>query len=161
MKPPITLHDGITEPDLEPLEKILRGSGFFRENEILVAIEVLLDGIKKADHSDYMFIRAMQGEKIVGYCSYGKIPESTHSYDVYWIAVDPGQQRSGIGKKLLVATEERIIAMGGKRIYVETSSQPLYEPTRQFYLRCAYKIEATLEEFYAPGDGKVIFVKAV
>jgi hypothetical protein len=28
-----------------------------------------------------------------------------------------------------------------------------------FYGACGYKIEATLEDFYAPGDAKVILLK--
>jgi hypothetical protein len=44
---------------------------------------------------------------------------------------------------------------------VETSSRPLYEPTRRFYLACGYRLEAQLEDFYAPGDGKVIFLKVL
>jgi hypothetical protein len=46
-------------------------------------------------------------------------------------------------------------------VYVETSSRDQYEPTRRFYLKCGYRVDAVLEDFYAPGDGKVIFVKAL
>ena len=42
---------------------------------------------------------------------------------------------------------------------VETSSQPKYEPTRQFYLRSGYTVEAVLKDFYAENDDKVVFVK--
>jgi hypothetical protein len=51
--------------------------------------------------------------------------------------------------------------MGGRRIYIETSSRAQYEPTRGFYLKCGYRQETILEDFYAPGDGKVIYVKAL
>ena len=49
--------------------------------------------------------------------------------------------------------------MGGKGIYLETSSTEKYIPTREFYLRCNYKIEAQIKDFYDDGDDKVIFVK--
>ncbi len=48
---------------------------------------------------------------------------------------------------------------GARRIYADTSSRPQYEPTRAFYLACGYTQEALLADFYAAGDGKVIFVK--
>jgi hypothetical protein len=57
--------------------------------------------------------------------------------------------------------EQRIPELGGTRIYVETSSRAQYEPTRAFYERRAYRKEVVLEDFYAPGDGKVIYVKSV
>jgi hypothetical protein len=46
-------------------------------------------------------------------------------------------------------------------VYIETSNRPQYEPTRGFYLRCGYRIDAVLEDFYAAGDAKVIYVKAL
>lgn len=55
--------------------------------------------------------------------------------------------------------QEVIRNMGGRRIYAETSSRDLYRPTMAFYRACGYKIEATLEDFYAPGDAKVILLK--
>ena len=33
--------------------------------------------------------------------------------------------------------------------------------TRGFYERCAYHLEVVLKDFYAPGDGKAIYVKAL
>ena len=75
----------------------------------------------------------------------------------------PSNQRGGVGRALLAEAERRIamIAGGAARIYVETSSRAQYQPTRAFYLRCGYRVAAELEDFYAPGDGKVIFVKAM
>ncbi len=50
---------------------------------------------------------------------------------------------------------------GGSRVYVETSSRPLYEPTRAFYLARGYREEARLPDFYGPGDAKVMYVKVI
>ena len=47
----------------------------------------------------------------------------------------------------------------GRQIYIETSSQPIYQPTQAFYTRAGYVLEATLKDFYAPGDDKLVFVK--
>jgi hypothetical protein len=44
---------------------------------------------------------------------------------------------------------------------VETSTRAQYEPTRTFYERCGYEIAAELPDFYAPGDGKAIFVRVL
>jgi hypothetical protein len=44
---------------------------------------------------------------------------------------------------------------------VETSSRTAYASTRIFYENCAYRQEALLEDFYAPGDGKVVYCKVL
>ena len=49
-------------------------------------------------------------------------------------------------------------AAGGRRIYIETSTRPPYTPTRAFYQRCGCRLEVVLEDFYAAGDGKAIYV---
>jgi hypothetical protein len=50
---------------------------------------------------------------------------------------------------------------GARRVYADTSSRLQYKPTRAFYLACGYVREAILADFYAPDDGKVIFVKVL
>ena len=57
--------------------------------------------------------------------------------------------------------EREVAKMNGRRIYIETSSKPLYEPTRYFYLSNGYSIEATLKDFYDVNDHKVMFSRAV
>ena len=67
-------------------------------------------------------------------------------------------RRSGLGRRLLARAEEHIRSLGGQRIYVETSSRAQYGPTRTFYLACGYHLAADLDGFYAPGDGKTLFL---
>ena len=52
-------------------------------------------------------------------------------------------------------------AAGRTRVYVETSTRPQYLPTRAFYLACGYELAAELVDFYAPGDGKAVFLKVL
>jgi hypothetical protein len=49
--------------------------------------------------------------------------------------------------------------MGCIRVYAETSTQELYTPTRIFYESAGYFKEAVIEDFYAEGDSKAIYVK--
>ncbi len=62
---------------------------------------------------------------------------------------------------LMRAVESQIASVGGRRIYIDTSGQPKYEPTRMFYERCGFRCEARLVDFYEPGDDRLIFVKVV
>jgi hypothetical protein len=57
--------------------------------------------------------------------------------------------------------EEDIKSMGGKNIWIETSSRPLYDPTRMFYLKSGCEIIAELPDFYGQNDNKLIFLKKV
>lgn len=157
----VTLREELVPADRAEIERIVRESKFFRDDEIPVALELVDERLAKGKDSHYKFIVAVRDGKVAGYCCYGLIPVSVHSYDIYWIAVDPAVQRCGIGKKLMAAAEDRVRALGGRRVYVETSNNAQYESTRRFYLSCAYVVAAVLEEFYAPGDGKVIFVKVL
>ena len=157
----LTLREDLIPSDRAPLEHILRSCQFFRDDEVAVALELIDDRLALGKDSEYDFLVAIHNDKIVGYCCYGLIACTLHSYDLYWIVVDPTIHRSGIGRKLITAGEEHVRKMGGKRVYIETSSRPMYMPTHHFYSSCGYRVEATLKEFYAPGDNKVIFSKVL
>ena len=146
---------------MERVREIVVSSGFFSEAEIEVAVELVQERLNKGVESGYYFLFAEQDQKVAGYSCFGPIPCTVESYDIYWIAVQQELRRSGLGVEILKNVEERIREMGGKRIYVETSSRQQYRPTRSFYSRCGYRREATLENFYSSGDHKVIYLRVL
>ena len=141
--------------------RLVRATGFFSEEEAGIAEELVDERLAKGEASGYFFLFAEEGGRLLGYTCFGPIPGSLHSWDLYWIAVDPCEQGRGLGRKLLVASEGGMATQGARRIYADTSSRPQYESTRAFYLACGYGQEAFLADFYAPGDGKVIFGKVL
>lgn len=147
------------DTDAEKIRAIVQSSGFFNPEEIEVAVELVLERLEKGERSGYYFIFAETAGRTAGYACFGPIAGTRCSFDLYWIAVDNGCRGGGIGSALLKKTEEAILGMGGGRVYVETSSRDQYEPTRAFYIRNKYSLEADLKDFYAPGDSKIIFVK--
>ena len=78
---------------------------------------------------------------------------------LWWIAVSPGCQGRGLGSQLLGHAEEAIRRAGGRVLFIETSSQLHYEPTRRFYRKHGYEVSGTLRDYYADGDHMVIFRK--
>jgi len=146
---------------MKHVREIVVSSGFFSKAEIEVAVELVQLRLNKGIESGYHFLFAEEDKKVLGYSCFGPIPCTVESYDIYWIAVQEDLRRSGLGVELLKKVEEKIREMGGKRIYVETSSREQYEPTRLFYSRCGYRREATLKNFYSPGDDKVIYLRAL
>lgn len=147
--------------DLHEVGRLVRATGFFSEEEIGIAVELVGERLAKGDTSGYSFLFAEDVERLTGYACFGRIPGTVHSYDLYWIAVDPGFQGKGVGRRVMEGAEAIILRDGGRLVYADTSSRSQYEPTRRFYVSCGYHQAAFLPDFYAPGDGKVIYMKSL
>ena len=78
---------------------------------------------------------------------------------LYWIAVSKKTQARGLGGRLLRHAEDDVRREGGRVLFIETSSLPHYELTRNFYLKHGYDTEATLRDYYSEGDSMVVFRK--
>jgi len=156
-----TFREEVRASDLEAVRTLAADTGFFNAEEIDIAVELVQERLAKGAISGYEFVFAERQGRLIGYACYGAIAGTQESHDLYWIVVHPSEQGKGFGRVLLRETESRIHGMGGRRVYVETSSRSQYDPTRAFYERCAYQKEAVLAHFYAPGDGKVIYVKVL
>ncbi|HJR17448.1 MAG TPA: GNAT family N-acetyltransferase, partial [Gemmatimonadales bacterium] len=87
-------------------------------------------------------------------------PCTLGTYDLYWMAVDPMIQGSGVGTALIREMERRLAGQA-RLIVVETAGRPEYEGTRRFYEARGYQATATIPDFYAPGDDQVVYVKRV
>jgi len=146
--------------DIDSVRKILQSSSFFYDYEIDVAQELVEENLAKGEEkSGYIFIIAEMDEIPIGFACYGKTPCTADSFDLYWIAVHQNQKNAGIGKDLMHLIETDIADTGGRNIWIETSSRPLYEPTRMFYIKTGYILIAQLPHFYGKDDHKHIFLK--
>ena len=149
------------QKDMEAVASILKNSGFFNEEEQEVGVSLVRERLEQGEASLYFFQFAQEGEQVLGYTCFGPIPGTKFSYDLYWIAVKNEYRGQGMGRLIMDRTEEKIKSMGGRRIYIETSSRDQYLPTQKFYETCGYKEEARLKDFYSPFDDKIIYVKAI
>lgn len=155
----ISLRTSVKKQDPAAVHEIVSSTGFFRPDEIEVAVELVNERLDKGKSSGYEFVFAEIDGRVAAYSCFGLIPCSLVSWDLYWIATGKDFQNHGLGKMLLGRTEEIIREAGGKTIYIETSSKPLYEPTRAFYLRNGCTIKVRMEDFYDMGDDKIVFCK--
>ena len=155
----VVWRDFVRPADMDIVRDLCRSSGFFSDEEVTVAVELVEEFLNKGEASGYNFLFAEVDGQCRGYTCYGRIPFTQHSFDLYWVAVDDSLRGLGLGKRLVAETERRIAMADGRQIYVETSSREQYQPTRKFYDRLGYVREAVFEDFYAPGDSKVVFVK--
>jgi ribosomal protein S18 acetylase RimI-like enzyme len=147
----------------DPIRKLLWETDAFRSDEIDVAIELIDDTLSKNGKllpDDYHIHVAVENTSdVLGYVCFGKTPMTLSTFDLYWIAVYPKAQGKGVGKKLFDFTCERVGAMGGKLIVIETASQPKYDATRRFYDKIGCTLEARIKNFYSVGDDKLIYTK--
>ncbi len=157
----LTLREEPVAADCDIVRRIVAESDFFTEAEVDVAVELVEERLARGLDSGYEFAFLESGGRVVGYASYGEIPCTVGSYDLYWVAVDRSEQRKGYGHLLVEIVEDRLRARQGRKVYIETSSKPLYDPTRAFYDHCGYRAVATFPDFYAPGDGKVVYEKSL
>lgn len=126
-----------------------------------MAEELVREYLSRGEASGYHFGFIERDGRLAGYACFGPIAVTIGSWDLYWIVVHPDFQRQGLGRHLLADAERRIADAEGRQIYIETSSQPIYESTQAFYRSSGYVLEATLKDFYAVGDDKLVFVKRV
>ncbi len=147
--------------DIEAVRRLIADTKMFSDDEVRIAAELAEDQLTKGATSDYHFLFAEIGGRVVGYTCYGRIDGTLASYDLYWIGVDKSQQGLGLGAEILKRTEALIAGRGGKRIYVDTSTSEPYMLTRRFYAKNGYVLRASLPDFYKPGDGKAIFEKVL
>lgn len=147
--------------DIIAIRNLTANTRFFSTEEISVAVELVEEKLQKGDACSYQFLFLQDNQNVIAYSCYGLIPFTDQRFDLYWIAVDPKRQGLGIGQKVLAYSEELIKKQGGEQIYIETSSRPLYEPTRRFYIRNDYQQLTLLQDFYRTGDSKIIYGKKI
>ncbi len=147
------------EADIIAIRSIVTSTGVFRPDEIDVAVELIEERLRRGVTSGYFFVFAEENGVTIGYTCFGPIACTVASYDLFWIAVKKSMHGRKIGSGLMEETERHIRTMGGKRVYIETSSRSDYVSTRQFYHRHGYRIEATIKNFYDDNDDKVVYSK--
>jgi ribosomal protein S18 acetylase RimI-like enzyme len=156
----LTLRFDLKRGENKRIRSITESVNAFNQDEIDIAEELAIDNIEKgADKSEYQFLLCENGSDVIGYTCYGYTRGTKNSYDLFWIVICNEFRGKGIGKKLISETEKIISDLGGKKLYVETSSKDSYYSSRQFYLKCGYMEEAVFKDYYDDRDDKVVYMK--
>ena len=95
---------------------------------------------------------------------YAPEPFSDRMWNLYFIAVTPARQDSGIGGALINHVDSELRQRGpgdAQVLIVETSSTDAYARTREFYPKQGLVEEARIRQFYGPDDHKVVFWKSL
>jgi ribosomal protein S18 acetylase RimI-like enzyme len=145
--------------DLPALQCILAATDAFTAAEVAVAMELLEIVTNQPEQRDYAVAVAEVLGNVAGYVLFGPVPATDGNFDLYWIAVDPAAQGSGVGQRLMEHVEEQVRGRGGRMVCLETSSQGGYSRTRSFYEKAGYTLESRIRDFYRPGDDRLTYVK--
>lgn len=149
------------EQERPAIESLLRRCGVFREEEVVVALEVLDVYLYRLNQQDYQVFTASRAGAVAGFVIFGPNTMTDGTFELYWIAVDPEHHRHGAGRSLMALAEYEIARQGGRLISVETSSRDDYHATRKFYHGLGYRQAAAVADYYADGDAKVILTKRI
>ncbi len=111
--------------------------------------------------SDQLWLTAHHNDQPTGimFARAEELAEGT--WNMLALGVLPAAQGTGIGRAL-VAEAERLLKNADVRILiVDTSSTADFEGARAFYAAAGYEEEARIRDYWAAGDDKVTFRKAL
>lgn len=158
----VSVSKGIIAEDRIHIEDILKSTGFFYDFEIEIALGLVDDTITYGtDDCGYHWMKITDESGVVAFANYVRNSFSVHSWDLYWIAVHHNSRQKKLGTLLLKAVEDDVRNSGGKILWLDTSGRPLYKPTEIFYRKNGYTLNASLKDFYGPGDPKQIYSKTL
>jgi ribosomal protein S18 acetylase RimI-like enzyme len=142
--------------DLPAIKAVIDAVALFPSNML---DDMTRDYLALPDAPDIWLTVDMAGPIGVAYLAPERMAEGT--WNLYLIAIDPGQQGRGHGTATLRHVETMLAAQGQRILLVETSGLPEYAATRAFYRGNGYDAEGRIRDFYAAGEDKVIFRKAL
>jgi ribosomal protein S18 acetylase RimI-like enzyme len=146
--------------DKEAVLGLIRATGFFTPAEVDVAEELMDAYLEEPEQKDYdVVVVENEAGAPAGYMTWGPTPLAEDAYDLYWMAVAPSEQGKGRGKELVRWLEAEVGKRRGRIVIIETSSQPKYHGTRQFYIDLGYREVARVPDYYRAGDDRVIYAK--
>ena len=149
------------EQDIEALVQLTAATGTFKPLEIQALREVLDDYFAENQALGHCAVTSERDGQIMGFAYYAPAAMTEGTWQLWWIVVRKDVQAQGLGAEMLQFVEDDVRRRQGRVLFIETSSLPHYERTRQFYLRHEYEQHAVLNDFYAAGDSMVIFRKAL
>jgi len=111
------------------------------------------------ESNDLWFTADDNGFVGVIYCA--PEPMTHRTWNILMLLVNPDRHSQGHGRALMSYVEQTLANRGERLLIVETSSLDDFQRARAFYSKCGYKEEARIADFYADGDDKIVFSKAL
>lgn len=143
--------------DIDVLKNVLDGTELF-PSEMLPD---MLRGFLSDQESEEIWLTSTLDGRAVGFAY--ALPEelAEGTWNMLAIAVLPEVQGDGHGGAIVKHLEDVLRARGGRILIADTSGSEAFVHTRQFYHKNGYVEEARIRDFWAAGDDKVVFWKAL
>lgn len=146
----------VTTDDLPTLRGVIDATGLF-PGEMLD--DMLAPHLSGAAPDEIWLTLDAGTPAAIAYCAPERM--TAGCWNLLLIAVHPERQGRGHGAALVAHLERALAARRGRILMVETSGLPEFEPTRDFYRSLGFGAEARIRDFYAEGEDKIIFRKAL
>jgi ribosomal protein S18 acetylase RimI-like enzyme len=159
----VTVRAAGTE-DVGAIRALAIGNGMFAPDDMGgfdAELQSYLDGTSQGSR---WIVARDDDERMVGAGYYAPEPFGDRVWNLYFLAVDEGRHRLGVGSALVEHVEQALRAEGedvARVLIVETSSGAAYEGARRFYARQGFVEEAVIREYYGPGEAKIVFWKTL
>ena len=142
--------------DTPSILAIVEGSGQFDANGLAHVRSTLEQHF--AGMGDGIWLTADDGEPVgVAYCAPEAVTNGTWNLLMLWTRDDRHGQ--GHGAALVSRVEQELRLRDARLLIVETSGLPTFAGARAFYAKCGFAHEATIKNFFAAGDDKLVFTK--
>ena len=149
-----------TAADRPALRDLLVAAKLFGDDEFEPVMEMLSSYLDGGDDAGHRWLtNDMEGPVGVAYYAPETMAEGT--WNLYLLAVHPHQQGRGHGAALVRRVEASLSAACARLLLIETSGLPQFDRARALYDRLGFEREATIRDFYAAGDDKIIYRKAL
>lgn len=150
--------------DVVPIHALAVDNALFAPDD-LAGFDEMLQGYLDGSLEEHRWVVADDpAGRILGAAYYAPEPFADRLWNLYFLAVHPGEHRKGIGRLLTSHVEASLRNAGSQAarvLIVETSSTDEYQSARSFYEREGFDREARVREFYGPGDHKIVYWKSL
>jgi ribosomal protein S18 acetylase RimI-like enzyme len=144
--------------DAAAVMALLKASGQFDDDGLVFIGGILDEHLNR--HGPAIWLTADDGVPVgVAYCAPEAVASGTWNLLMLWTRED--RQARGFGKQLLDHLEQEPRQRPARLLIVETSSLPAFAAARAFYAKRGFCHEATIRNFYAAEDDKLVFTKPV
>ncbi len=143
--------------DVPALKRIIEGTDLFPAE----MLPDMLKGFLSKEGREELWLSCEEEGAAIGFCYAALEPLTESTWNMLAIAVLPQRQSSGVGKALVKHLEDALRDRGCRVLIVDTSGVDGFAGTRAFYCRNGYVEEARIRDFWAAGDDKVVFWKAL
>jgi ribosomal protein S18 acetylase RimI-like enzyme len=144
--------------DTQAILQIVEESGQF-DADGLAHVQATLEAHLLSDSND-IWLTADDDEVVgVAYCAPEPVASGTWNLLMLWTRAD--RHGKGFGSTLVHKIEHELQQRHARLLIVETSGLPAFVPARSFYAKCGFQHEASIKNFYAVGDDKLVFTKSL